>query len=168
MPLYTPAYIAKDQVLRMNQVMRNYQREWGESVLYFEYNAQAATKNAVYDEGPSRMWYEPFVLPVMFLDFRQDDPIDTTEGFYVLSTASIVFQVTEAVDRFKVSALRTEQHFRDRFSYDSNVYRVTKYEKQGFVHGTYLTISALGEQVKEEERVNDLQQVDYFTQTLTW
>jgi hypothetical protein len=167
-PLYTPSYIAKDQVLRMNQVMRNYQREWGENVLYFEYNGQASTKNDVYDEGPSRIWYDPFVLPVLFLDFRQDDPIDVAEGFYVLSTASIVFQVTEAIDRFKVNPLRTEQHFRDRFSYDNNVYRVTKYEKQGFVHGTYLTISALGEQVKEEERVNDLQQVDYFTQTLTW
>jgi hypothetical protein len=168
MPLYPPSYIAKDRILRINEIMRNYQRTWGESVLYFEYDAQSSTKNDVYDEGPSRAWYNPFVLPVIFLDFRQDDPIEAIEGFYVLSTASIVFQVSEGIDRFKLSPLSTASHFRDRFSYDNNVYRVNKWEKQGFVHGTYLTISALGEQVKEEERVNDLQQVDFFTQTMTW
>jgi hypothetical protein len=104
----------------------------------------------------------------MFLDFRQDDPLDTPEGFYVLSTASVVFQVTAATDRFRVTALNTASHFRDRFQYDNNIYRVTKYEKQGFVHGTYLTISALGEQVKGEEQVNDNQQADFFSQSLVW
>ena len=36
MPIYTPNYIAKDRVIRMNEVMRNYQRVWGESVLWAE------------------------------------------------------------------------------------------------------------------------------------
>jgi hypothetical protein len=165
---YTPAWYMKDRVLRMNEIMRDYQRVWGENVLWFEYDAMDSTKDAVYDEGPSRIWYPPVVLPVMFLDFRQDDPIDTNEGFYVLSTASICFQVTSATDRFRVSPLLTAAHFRDRFQYDNNIYRVAKYEKQGFVHGTYLTISVLGEQVKAEEVVNDMQQADFFSQTLVW
>jgi len=168
MPLYTPDYIAKDRVIRMNEVMRNYQRIWGESVLWSEYDALDASKHNVYDEGPTRVWYPPMVLPVMFLDFRQDDPIDTDVGFYVLSTASVCFQVTEATDRFRINPLFTASHFRDRFSYDNIVYRVTKYEKQGFVHGTYLTISALGEQIKAEEVVNDAQQQDFFVQQLVW
>jgi hypothetical protein len=165
---YTSAWYGKDRILRMNEIMRTYQRVWGESVLWFEYDAMSSTKNNVYDEGPSRIWYPPTVLPVMFLDFRQDDPLDTEQGFYVLSTASVVFQVTAATDRFRVTALNTAAHFRDRFQYDNNIYRVTKYEKQGFVHGTYLTISALGEQVKGEEQVNDNQQADFFSQSLVW
>jgi hypothetical protein len=168
MALYTPAWYGKDRLLRMNEIMQNYQRVWGENVLWFEYDAMASTKDQVYDEGPTRVWYPPVVLPVMFLDFRQDDPIDTDEGFYVLSTASVVFQVTEAIDRFRTGPLFTAAHFRDRFQYDNIIYRVTKYEKQGFVHGTYLTISALGEQVKAEEVVNDFQQADFFSQTLVW
>jgi hypothetical protein len=36
------------------------------------------------------------------------------------------------------------------------------------VHGTYLTVSALGEQVKSEEVVNDAQQQDHFVQSLVW
>ena len=155
-------------MLRMNDTMRNYQRTWGESVLWSEYDAMDASKNNVYDEGPSRVWYPPVVLPVLFLDFRQDDPQDVEEGFYVLSTASICFQVSEAHDRFRINPLYTGSHFRDRFSYDNTVYRVMKYEKQGFVHGTYLTISALGEQIKAEEVVNDAQQQDFFVQTLVW
>jgi hypothetical protein len=168
MSLYTPAWYFKDQMLRMNEIMRNYQRVWGENVLWFEYDAMSATKHRVYDEGPSRAWYPPVELPVMFLDFRQDDPIDTDEGFYVLSTASVCFQVSQAHDRFRLSPLLTATHFRDRFSYDGRVYRITKYEKQGFVHGQYLTISALGEEVKGEEVVNDTQQADFFVQNLTW
>ena len=168
MPLYTPGWEQKNQMLRMNEIMRNYARYWGENVLWSEYDAMSSGKHSVYDEGPSRAWYPPVVLPVIFLDFRQDDPIDTAEGFYVLSTASIVFQVTEANDRFRISPLFTANHFRDRFSYDNIVYRVTKYEKQGFVHGQYLTSSALGEQVKAEEVVNDAQQQDFFVQQMVW
>lgn len=168
MPGYAPAWYAKDRLLRMNETMRNYGRVWGENVLWFEYDSMASTKHNVYDEGPSRVWYPPVVLPVLFLDFRQDDPIDSESGFYVLSTASICFQVTEANDRFRLGPLNTAAHFRDRFSYDNNIYRVTKYEKQGFVNGTYLTVSALGEQVKGEEVVNDPQQSDFFSQTLVW
>ena len=168
MPLYTPAWFQNDQIIRMNEVMQNYQRYWGENVLWAEYDAMSSSKNEVYDEGPSRAWYPPVVLPVMFVDFRQDDPQDTDQGFYVLSTASICFQVTAAMDRFRTSPLYTAAHFRDRFSYDNTVYRVTKYEKQGFVHGSYLTISALGEQIKAEEVVNDTQQQDFFVQTLVW
>jgi len=168
MALYTPEWYSKDRILTINSIIKNYQRVWGENVLYFEYDQMGSSKHTVYDEGPSRVWYPPFTLPVIFLDFRQDDPIDTDEGFYVLSTASIVFQVTEGLDRFRINPLYTEAHFRDRFQYDNRIYRVTKYEKQGFVHGTYLTISALGEQVKGEEMVNDAQQSDFFSQTLVW
>jgi hypothetical protein len=165
---YAPDWFAKDQVIRMNQIMRDYQRTWGETVLYFEYDAMSSTKHDVYDEGPSRVWYPPFMLPVMFLDFRQDDPQDTQSGFYVSSTASICFQVTEAMDRFKTSPLYTAADFRDRFSYDNFVYGVTKYEKQGFVHGTYLTVSVLGQQIKAEEVANDMQNQDFFTQKLVY
>ena len=161
-------YYPKGQILRMNEIMRSYQRTWGENVLWFEYDPQTASKDLVYDEGPSRAWYYPVVLPVMFIDFRQDDPIDSTAGFYVLSTASIVFQVTEAMDRFRISPLITASHFRDRFVYDNSVYRVSKFEKQGLVHGNYFTISVLGQQVKNEETVNDFQQGDTFSQQLVW
>jgi hypothetical protein len=168
MPIYASGWEQKNQMLRMNEVMRNYARYWGENVLWSEYNAMSSTKHMVYDEGPSRAWYPPVVLPVIFIDFRQDDPIDSEEGFYVLSTASIVFQVTEANDRFRTSPLQTEAHFRDRFSSDNVVYRVSKYEKQGFVHGQYLTITAFGEQIKAEEVVNDVQQQDFFVQQMVW
>jgi hypothetical protein len=53
MGLYTPAWESKNQVIRMNEIMRNYQRVWGESVLWSEYDAMASTKHSVYDEGPS-------------------------------------------------------------------------------------------------------------------
>jgi hypothetical protein len=53
MALYTPSWYAKDRLLRMNETMRNYQRVWGESCLWFEYDALSSSKNNVYDEGPS-------------------------------------------------------------------------------------------------------------------
>lgn len=168
MALYTPAWYAKDRIVRMNETMREYGRSWGESVLWFEYNDQFSTSNDIYDEGPSRVWYDPVALPVLFLAFHQDDPSETDRGLYTLSSASICFQVSEAADRMRLSPLLTEVHFLDRFSYSNVTYRVSRYSKQGFVHGTYLTISVFGVQVKDEEMGNDLQQADYFSQTLVW
>jgi len=165
--LYVPEWWFKSEMTMMNDIMRNYQRTWGENVLWFEYDQLSATKNDVYDEGPSRAWFPPSELPVMFLEFRQDDPINTDEGFYTLSTATVTFQVSVAHDRFRFSPLLTAAHFRDRFSYDSRHYRVAKYEKQGFVHGQYLTITAMGVEIKSEEIINDMQQADFFTQTMT-
>ena len=160
--LYVPEWWSKYEMTMMNDIMRNYQRTWGENVLWMEYDQLSARKHDVYDEGPSRAWYPPIELPVMFLLFRQDDPMEGADGLYTLSTASITFQVSVAHDRFRFNPLETAAHFRDRFSYDSRHYRVAHYEKQGFVHGQYLTITAMGEEMKTEEMVNDMQQHDFF------
>lgn len=149
--------------------MRSYQRNTGEYVLWFEFNPALSSRHPVYDEGPNRMWFSPFVLPVMFTSFHQDDPKHTAEGLYTVSSATITFAVVETYDRFRSSALNTGGHFKDRFSWTAPseaamVFTVTDFEKQGLVHGTYLTISARGEQVKSEEFANDVQGPDYFYQ----
>lgn len=159
----------KRDIQSMNRGMSSHQRSTGENVLWFEYNPQDSTKHPIYDEGPSRMWYRPFMLPVMFLNYHQNDPTRTDDGLYIVSSASFTFQIFNNVERFKISPLDTAKHFKDRFAYNNPpffplLFNVTDYEKQGFVNGTYLTVSVRGEQVKSEELVNDVQNQDFFFQ----
>jgi hypothetical protein len=159
--------LIKQEIASINRGLSKYQRMVGENILWFEFNPADSERHPVYDEGPNRVWYPPVVLPVLFLSFHQDDPKHTTEGLYHVSSASITFAVNESIDRFRVSALNTGGHFKDRFAFNSPpeaamVFTVTDFEKQGFVKGTYLTISARGEQVKQEEFANDMQGADFF------
>lgn len=152
----------------MNLGMRKHQREWGESVLWFEFNPGDSQKHPIYDEGPSRVWFPPFVLPVLFIDFQQNPPAPDTDGLYNVASAAVTFQLTEALNRFRVDPTVTVAHFRDRFSYGGIIFTVVQYEKRGLVNGIYLTISCRAEQVKEEEFFNDFQAKDFFLQQLVY
>lgn len=158
------------EVASINRGMQNYQRSegggTGEAVLYFEFDPSGSSSHAIYDEGPSRAWFAPFNLPVMFLDFHQDDPVDGTDGLYVVSSCSFTFQLSLAWDRFRIPPVNSGAHFKDRFAYGNpmTAYTVTDYEKQALVNGRYLTISVRGQQLKEEEFFNDVQFRDYFSQ----
>lgn len=156
----------KYEMASMNRGAKEWQRETGESVLWFEFDPSQSSAHPIYDEGPNRMWYPPVRLPVMFFDFHQDDPVRAEEGLYTVSTATFTFMTSIAWDLFKIPPVNTGAHFKDRFAYGNPMtsFTVTKYEKQGFLHGRYLTTSVRGEQLKEEEFFNDVQFRDYFGQ----
>jgi hypothetical protein len=160
----------KGEIDGLNRTMRTYQRWTGESVLWFEYDVMDSTRHPIYDEGPSRLWYPPTVMPCFFVSFDQfvGTRASNDDGIYTMASMTITFQVSETWDRFRVSALNTGEHYRDRFSYgtgqQASVYSVDNYEKQGFVNGTYLTVTARGTQVKDDELVLDVQGKDFFVQ----
>ena len=156
----------KYEVESANRGMSRYQRDTGETVLYFEFNPSSSSSHPIYDEGPTRSWFAPFHLPVMFVDFHQDDPVRSDEGLYVVSSCAFTFQLSVAWDRFRIPPVNTGAHFKDRFAYGNpmTAFTVSDYEKQGLVNGRYLTISVRGEQLKEEEFFQDIQFRDYFSQ----
>jgi len=124
--------------------------------------------NQIYDEGPSREWFPSIILPVTSFFVRQGAPLDPGEGLYLVQSATLTFQVSEAADRFQVDPLQNEYHFRDRFSYAGVIYAISSYEKSGLVNGTYLTISVRGEEVKDDELQLDTQDFDFYTADMTW
>ena len=150
----------------MNRGMKEWQEYVGESVLWFEFDPAHSSSHPVYDEGPSRMWFPPVQLPVLFADFNQDDPRGDDDGLYTVSSIAITFTVAAAWDRFRIPPVNTGAHFKDRFAHGNPMtsYTVTDYEKQGYLNGRYLTISVRGEQLKEEEFFFDYAGRDYFSQ----
>lgn len=158
----------KRDLSMMNLEMRRHQRLFGEYVTWFEFDpAPDSSQHAIYSEGPSRMWFPPVVLPVFFGQYLQSGA-DNDDGQYTVADLYITFQVTEAMNRFRKDPRQPELHFDDRFVYDNHIYSPFSYEKQGFVHGTYLTISVHGAQVKPEEMVEDAQSASFFTALLTY
>lgn len=158
----------KNDLAQINLGMRRHQRLFGEYVKWFEYNESDSTQHNIYSEGPSRMWYPPVVLPIFFGAFVQTPGTNDDDGLYTVADFAITFQVTEAMNRFRIDPRNTELHYRDRFSYADHLYYVARYEKQGFLHGTYLTISVRGSQIMPEQMVEDAQPLSFFNQILTY
>lgn len=154
----------KREVNSWNGAMKTYQRWTGENVFWFEYNYEETEDDGIYSES-HRAWYPPFYLPVFFADFSQGGPlIEQGDGMYSSQTLSVTFQVSEAINRFQVDPLDTRLHFSDRFAYGMppSVYTVTNYERQGLVHGNYLTITATGRMVQDQEFYQDYFAADFF------
>lgn len=127
----------------------------GGQVTLYEFDPANSTMNDTYDEGPSRRYHAAKIVPVIFFYFREAQDLATDEGHYTVNTA----HWTTSVDLMRKAGVRnpldTDNHFFDRFEYDGFLYRITSYEKQGFVHGTYMTIAVDGTQVKGDELVID-------------
>lgn len=131
--------------------MRRYQREMGETVKLYEFDKATSTMNDTYDEGPSRRYHRPKLVPVIFFYFREAQDLATDEGHYTVNTAHWTTSVDLMRKAGVTNPLDTDNHFFDRFEFNGFLYRIVSYEKQGFVHGTYLTIAVDGVQVKDDE-----------------
>lgn len=167
-----PANHSKRSVRRFlssaNRGMKRYQEETGETVLWYEYDPVHSTKHAIYDEGPSRKWYRGKLVPVLFFYFSEAPEIASEEGRYTVNTANFTTSV-ELLTKAGISNPQvTDQHFSDRFSYGNTLYSIDNYQKQGFVHGQYLTVAVTGLQVKDEELFMDVNPwFEQFAQTPT-
>jgi hypothetical protein len=154
----------KREILSINDGMKSYQRWTGENILWFEFNHASSQAKWPYDEG-GRVWYPPTVLPVLFVNFEQkSSDAEEGEGVYSGADMSFTFQISEAMNRFRINPLDTQNHFDDRFAYGTpmQAYTVTSYERQGLVHGTYLTVTVSGRLVQDQEFENDYLGKDFY------
>lgn len=139
----------------INRGIKSYQRETGETILWFEFDVLGTTKDPVYDEGPSRKYKTGKPVPVIFAYFHEDEERPNPDGFYMVNT----LHFTVLIDTLRKAGIsnpeRTELHMHDRFSFNGNMYNINAYRKQGLVHGTWLTIAVDGTQVKEDELATD-------------
>ena len=143
------------EIRSINKGIKSYQRETGETVIWFEFDALGTTKDPVYDEGASRKWKPGKPVPVVFAYFQEAPETPNPEGFYMVNT----IHFTVLLDTLRKSGISnpedTAKHMHDRFSFNGNTYSIDRYQKQGLVHGTWLTVAVDGHQVKPDDIVND-------------
>lgn len=147
--------------------LRDWQRWTGDSVYYYRFAYDQSSVDPVYGEADSangRVYFGPNLIPALHVIHFEGDNDNTLEGFYYNDRA----HVTLSFDQLKRTGLdrmdlNTQNYLKDRFVYDTKVFRVTSVQILGQIQQKDIIVAIDATQVKPDEMVNDLQFAQYAT-----
>jgi hypothetical protein len=147
--------------------LRDWQRWTGDEINYFRFAYDQSNNDPVYGEatGPlGRVYFGPNLLPALHVIHIEGDNDNTENGFYYNDRA----HVTLSFDQLKRSGLNkldlnTQNYLKDRFVYDTKVFRVTSVQVLGQIQQKDIIVTIDATQVKPDEMVNDVQFAQYST-----
>lgn len=145
--------------------LRDWQRWTGDKVNYFRFAYDQSSVDPVYGEASStngRVYFGPNLIPALHVIHVEGENQNTENGFYFNDEAHI----TLSFDQLKRTGLErmdldTQNYLKDRFVYDTKVFRVTNVQILGQIQQKDIIVSIDGTQVKPDEMVNDIQFAQY-------
>lgn len=145
--------------------LRDWQRWTGDQVHYFRFAYDQSSVDPVYGEANSpngRIYFGPNLIPALHVIHVEGDNENTENGFYFNDEAHI----TLSFDQLKRTGLErmdldTQNYLKDRFVYDTKVFRVTNVQILGQIQQKDIIVTIDGTQVKPDEMVNDIQFAQY-------
>lgn len=147
--------------------LRDWQRWTGDAVYYFRFAYDQSSNDPVYGEADASMgrtYFGPNLIPALHVIHTEGENDNGEEGFYYNDTAHVTLSFDQlkraGLDRMDLS---TSNYLKDRFVYDTKVFRVTRVEILGQIQQKDIIVSIDGTQVKPDEMVNDLQFSQYVT-----
>jgi len=145
--------------------LRDWQRWTGDQFYYFRFAYDQSSNDPVYGEADSpngRVYDGPMLIPALHVLHTEGANDDGVDGFYYNDTAHITMSFDQikrmGLDRVD---LNTQNYLKDRFVYDTKVFRVTRMEVMGQIQQRDIIVSIDATQVKPDEMVNDLQFAQY-------
>ncbi|MEU1816094.1 hypothetical protein ABZ543_12985 [Streptomyces roseifaciens] len=145
--------------------LRGWQRGTGDSFTYFRFEYDQSEMHDVYDEAVGRgkefygRWQVP-ALHVVHNEATNTDPRDT--GLYITDSLHVICEFDQI---YKVGLTEADiKHAcfqRDRIAYDKILFAVKHVEIQGQIRRRDIIVSIDGEQIKDDELVNDPLFADY-------
>lgn len=147
--------------------LRDWQRWTGDTIAYYRFAYDQSTKDPVYGEatGPAgRVYFGPNNIPVLHVVHIEGENDNTENGFYYNDTAHVTMSFDQ-VKRMGLDKLdlNHQNYLKDRFVYETKVFRVTRIEVLGQIQQRDIIVSVQATQVKPDEMVNDLQFAQYAT-----
>lgn len=157
------------EVRSIERGLKQFQREVGDVITWYEFDPVNSTPEDTYGEGPlpnpmdptqavvgtGLAFRPPVVIPAVWVRFIPPEAIQTDSGEYTINHLSLRI----AVDSLRRSGLRQSLdpafHYNDRFAYRDFPYRVEEYAPKGWLGGAYLIVDVTGRQLKEEEFETD-------------
>lgn len=145
--------------------LRDWQRWTGDHVQYYRFAFEQSSADPVYGESDApngRIYFGPNLIPALHVIHVEGDNENTENGFYFNDEAHI----TLSFDQLKRTGLErmdldTQNYLKDRFIYDTKVFRVTNVQILGQIQRKDIIVTIDGTQVKPDELVNDLQFSQY-------
>lgn len=146
--------------------LRDWQRWTGDSIYYFRFQYDQSTKDPVYGEADSplgKVYFGPNIVPALHVIHRQHNE-SSENGFYYNDTTHITLSFDQ-IKRMGLNRmdLNTQNYMKDRFVYDTKVFRVTNIEVLGQIQQRDIIVTMDATQVKPDEMVNDKQFSQYAT-----
>lgn len=145
--------------------LRDWQRWTGDQFHYFRFAYDQSSKDSTYGEGAGpngRIYFGPNLIPALHVIHVEGDNENTENGFYFNDEAHITMSFDQ-VKRTGLDSLdiSTSNYLKDRFVYDTKVFRVTNVQVLGQIQQRDIIVTIDGTQVKPDEMVNDLQFAQY-------
>jgi hypothetical protein len=145
--------------------LRDWQRWTGDQVYYFRFAYDQSSVDPVYGEADSplgRIYFGPMNVPALHVIHIEGDNDNSEDGFYYNDRAHI----TLSFDQLKKLGLNkmdinTSNYLKDRFVYDTKVFRVTSVQVLGQIQQRDIIVAIDATQVKPDEMVNDIQFAQY-------
>lgn len=145
--------------------LRDWQRWTGDHVQYYRFAFDQSDVDPVYGEaaGPNgRIYFGPNLIPALHVIHVEGDNENTENGFYYNDEAHI----TLSFDQLRRTGLEkmdinTDNYLKDRFIYDTKVFRVTNVQILGQIQRRDIIVTIDGTQVKPSELANDVQFAQY-------
>jgi hypothetical protein len=148
----------------IHDALEGHQRQVGDVVDYYRFNAETSEMNDIYDEGDGvgKTYDGPYRIPVIHVTREEGLNQDTDIGFYynddIHMTASYQQLVNSGLTRMDIEH---HTYLKDRIVYDGRVFRVTRIEVLGQIQRRDLVVGIDLTQVKPDELVNDEQFADF-------
>lgn len=141
--------------------LRDWQRWTGDKIYYYRFAYDQSSVDPVYGEADAplgRIYFEQGLIPALHVIHIEGDNDNSEDGFYYNDRA----HVTMSFDQLKKLGLNrmdinTQNYLKDRFVYDSKVFRVTSFQILGQIQQKDIIVAIDATQVKPDELANDIQ-----------
>lgn len=147
--------------------LRDWQRWTGDQIYYYRFAYDQSSVDPVYGEADSpkgRVYFGPNIIPALHVIHIEGDNDNTEMGFYTNDRAHVTMSFDQVkrmgLDRMDLS---TQNYLKDRFVYDTKVFRVTSFQILGQIQQRDIIVAIDATQVKPDEMVNDVQFAQYVT-----
>ncbi|AZM47813.1 hypothetical protein DMB38_20275 [Streptomyces sp. WAC 06738] len=151
----------------IHRALRSWQNRTGDVLTYFRFQRDESDMHEVYDEatGAGRVYYGRWQVPalhVTHVESPNTDPRDS--GLYVTDTLRAVLEYDQLA-KFGLTEMDIKHGSfqRDRIAYDNVLYAVQRVSVLGQIRRRDVVVVIEGEQIQNDEIVNDPMFTDYLT-----
>lgn len=157
------------ETTRIYEAQRGWEKNYGDTVLYFPFDRSKTTFDDVYDEvtGPGRVYKTAVQLACQHVTVVPGPQEWDSQGAYQSNALRAVCSYEIFTRSGMVLAdIHTERYTFDRIVYKDKVYRVTRIDEEGQIQERPTVVAIDANQLRPDELIEDLSWKDYANKRL--
>jgi hypothetical protein len=158
---------ARREAAHIHKQFQRYQKNFGESVAWYQFDTVTSQYDSIYDEG-YRQYLPPVKVPVLWIDQQEDSEYLTAEGRRATQNVRFAvgarslwecgISVTEAhggrVWDHSASEVWHDDRLNDIIFYDGRFYGISNFQIRGRLQGEDIIIGVGGIEIHHSDELN--------------